>query len=152
MKKPVTVIAALAVAFLATGAQAAQPDFSGEWKLNMDKSDYGMAPKPESMSRKIKQSGQSLEISTHQKGQNGETTTELKYTTDGKESVNKGYKGTAKWEGDKLIIDSVRDFQGSELKFHEAYSLSDGGKVITVASHVTVPQGEFDMTFVFEKQ
>ena len=68
------------------------------------------------MTRTIKHDDPALQISTHQKGAQGEATTELKYTTDGKPAENKGSKGTAKWDGDKLVVDSVRDFQGTELK------------------------------------
>jgi hypothetical protein len=158
MKKSVVVIAALAMAFLATGLQAAQPDFTGEWKLNVAKSEYPpVVPAPEVMTRKIKHADPSLAISTYQKGPSGESTTELKYTTDGKEATNKmqgnDVKGTAKWEGDLLVIDSVREIQGAgELKFHEAWSLTEGGKVYKIATHIVAPQGEFDISLVFDKQ
>jgi hypothetical protein len=150
MKKCFIVIAALAMTF---SAQAAT-DLSGVWKLNLAKSDYGPAPPPEFMTRTIKHSDPTLHISTHQKGAQGEATTELNYTTDGKpvENAKPPSKGSAKWDGDKLVIDSVRDFQGAELKFHEVYSLSADGKVLTINNHAALPQGEFDLTLVFDKQ
>jgi hypothetical protein len=153
MKKCFTVIAAFALTFLAAHAQAAT-NFSGEWKLNLAKSDYGPAPQPEFMTRTIKHDDPVLQMSTHQKGAQGEATTELKYTTDGKpvENAKPPSKGSAKWDGDKLVIDSVRDFQGADLKFHEVWSLSADGKVLTINNHATVPQGEFDLILVFDKQ
>jgi len=39
-----------------------------------------------------------------------------------------------------------------EIKQADTWSLSEGGKVLIVVSHVTVPQGEFDLKYVFEKQ
>ena len=153
MKKCFTVLAAFAMTFLAAQSQAAA-NFSGEWKLNLAKSDYGPIQQyaPEFMIRTIKHDDPALQISTHQKGAQGEVTTDLKYTTDGKPAENKGSKGTAKWDGDKLVVDSVRDFNGSELKNHDVWMLSADGKTMTVNSHLTVPQGEFDLVYVFDKQ
>ena len=153
MKKCFTVVAAFAMTFLAAQSQAAT-NFSGEWKLNLAKSDYGPVPAPEFMTRTIKHDDPSLRISTHQKGAQGEATTELKYSTDGTpvENAKPVSKGAAKWDGDKLVVDSVRDMQGAELKFHEVWSLSADGKVMTINNHITAPQGEFDLVQVFDKQ
>ncbi len=151
MKKCFSVVAVLAMTFLAAHAQAAA-NFTGAWKLNLSKSDYGPVPQPDTMTRTITHNDPSLQISTYQKGAQGEATTELKYTTDGKPAENKGSKGTAKWDGDKLVVDSVREYQGGELKFHDVWNLSADGKTLTVNSHLIVPQGEVDLTLVFDKQ
>jgi hypothetical protein len=153
MKKCFTVFAAFAMTFLAAQSQAAA-NFSGEWKLNLAKSDYGPIQQfaPEFMLRTIKHDDPALQISTHSKGAQGETTTELKYTTDGKMAENKGSKGAAKWDGDKLVIDWVRDVQGAEVNSHDVWTLSADGKMMTVSSHLTAPQGEFDIVYVFDKQ
>jgi hypothetical protein len=153
MKKCFTIVAALAMTFLAASSQAA-PNFSGAWKLNLAKTDYGPIQQfaPEFMMRTINHADPVLQISTHAKGPQGETTTDLKYTTDGKPAENKGSKGTAKWDGDKMVVDSVRDAQGAELKQHDVWTLSADGKTMTVTSHLIAPQGEFDLTLVFDKQ
>ncbi|HVO99073.1 MAG TPA: hypothetical protein VMT15_13440 [Bryobacteraceae bacterium] len=151
MKSRFILAAAVASILLAGHAQAAT-NFTGVWKLNLSKSDYGPVPPPEVMTRTINHNEPSLQISTFQKGAQGEVTTELKYTTDGKMVENKGSKGSAKWDGDKLVIDSVRDLQGGEIKFHEIWSLSPDGKTMTINNHLTAPQGEFDITLVFDKQ
>ena len=148
MKKCFTVVALSAMTLLAG------PNFSGAWKLNLAKSDLGPAPAPEFMIRTITHNDPVLQISNHQKGARGEATTILKYTTDGKpaENTNPPSKGTVKWDGDKLVVDSVRDFQGAELKSHDVWTLSADGKTLTVNSHAVVPQGEFDLVYVFDKQ
>jgi hypothetical protein len=139
----------------ASGAFAA-PNFSGDWKLNPARSKYGQFPAPSALTRKIQHAGPVLSMSTTQKGAQGEVTTELKYTTDGKPSVNKlatgDTQGVAHWEGDRLVIESAREVQGGQAKQKETWSLSDGGKTLTIVTHVTVPQGEFDVTQVLEKQ
>jgi len=153
MKNRFILAASFAVLLLASQAQAAT-NFTGVWKLNLSKSDYGPVPQPDAMTRTINHNDPSLQISTYQKGAQGEATTELKYTTDGKPVENKSAsaKGSAKWDGDKLVIDSTRDVQGMEIKFHEVWSLSADGKTMTINNHLTAPQGEFDLTLVFDKQ
>jgi hypothetical protein len=141
----------LAVIFMAAPAQAA-PNLTGVWKLNLSKSDYGQVPAPEAMTRTINHNDPSLQISTYQKGAAGEATTELKYTTDGKPAENKDSKGTAKWDGDKLVVDSTRNMQGAEIKFHEVWALSPEGKTLTVKIHLVAPQREADVMLVFDKQ
>jgi hypothetical protein len=151
MKKCFTVVTVFAMTLLAAQSHAA-PNFTGVWKLNLSKSELGPVPQPEVMTRTVNHNDPALQISSYTKGAAGETTTELKYTTDGKPAENKGSKGSAKWDGDKLVLDSVRDFQGSELKLHDVWTLSADGKTLTVNSHLAVPQGEFDVTWIFDKQ
>lgn len=151
MKNRFILAAAFASLLLAPHAQAAA-NLTGVWKLNLAKSDFGPAPAPDSMTRTINHNDPSLQMSTYQKGAQGEVTTEVKYTTDGKMVENKNSKGSAKWDGEKLVIDSVRENQGMEIKFHDVYNVSADGKVLTVNTHLAVPQGEFDLTLVFEKQ
>jgi len=134
----------------------AEPNLSGEWKLNLAKSDYGKFPNPISVTRKITHNDPKLVLSTTQTGPQGDVTSKLTYTTDGKESVNEvaggQSKGTAQWIGGMLIIESSREFQGATLKQKEIWRLSSDGKVLTIDSHVSIPNGEFDVKQVFDKQ
>jgi len=157
MKQHPAVLALIAAAVVTALSQAqSAANLSGEWKMNPGKSDFGGVPAPELITRSIKYADPTLEISTHQKGAQGETTSELKYTTDGKECVNKmpggEAKGTAKWQGGNLVIQSVRNFQGTEVKSSETWALSEGGKVLTIASHISLPGRDSDLKLVFEKQ
>ena len=157
MKKSLLPLAAVAVfVFLGQPVRAAEPNLSGEWKLNLAKSDYGKFPTPISVSRKIDHTGSKLVFTTTQKGAQGEVTSKLAYTTDGKESVNEvaggQSKGIAQWIGGMLIIESSREFQGVTLKQKEIWRLSSDDKVLTIDSHVSIPNGEFDVKQVFDKQ
>jgi hypothetical protein len=132
-------------------------DFSGEWKMDIAKSDFGRFPAPEALNRTIHQNGTALTIATYQKGKQGEVHSELKYTTDGKECVNHlqggDAKGTAKIEGVNLVIESTRDYQGTEIRSKETWTLTDGGKTLTIQNHVTIAQqGEADTKLVLNKQ
>lgn len=130
---------------------AAAPNLSGSWILNVAKSQYGQFPAPEIMTRQIQYNDPALSMTTYQKGAQGELTTDLKYTTDGKPVVNGANQGSARWEGDKLVIESSRDYQGTKLTQREEWTVSADGKTLTIATHVKLPNGEFDVKQVFEK-
>ena len=108
------------------------------------------------MTRKIAHNDPKLILTTTQKGAQGEVTSKLIYTTDGKESVNQvaggEAKGVAQWIGDKLMIESSREFQGATLRQKDIWTLSDDGKTLTIDSHVSIPNGVFDIKQVFDKQ
>lgn len=160
-RKPVDIFAILTLAVVAVlvpfhaHAQAV-PNLSGEWKLNIALSDYGSIPAPQMMTRSIQHNDPSLHISTHQKGAQGESTTELVYTTDGRECVNKiqgsEARGTAKWQGDRLIIQSIRSLQGADIASVETWTLSNGGKTLTIANRIALQQQEYNIKLVFDKQ
>jgi hypothetical protein len=150
------VVLAAGALLVGVATQAASQNLSGEWKLNFAKSNYGKFPAPSSMTRKIAHNDPKLILTTMQKGAQGEVTSKLVYTTDGKESINQvaggESKGIAQWIGDKLMIESSREFQGVTLKQKDIWTLSADGKTLTIDSHVSIPNGEFDIKQVFDKQ
>jgi hypothetical protein len=142
---------AVIVFALASLPLAAAPNLTGSWMLNVAKSEYGQFPAPQVMIRQIQHKDPALSMSTYQKGAQGEVTSELKYTTDGKPAVNGENHGAAHWDGDNLVIESSRAFQGTQLKQREVWTLSTDGKTLTIATHIALPNGEFDVKQVFEK-
>ena len=158
MTRRIALFAAIGSAFLlpGSGAQAAPPNLAGVWKLNGAKSDFGKFPAPQSITRTVTQQGAKLSMTNVQKGLQGEVTSEISYTTDGKPVTNKVQggetKGSAQWIGDKLMIESSREIQGATLTQKDIWTLSADGKTLTIDSHVTLPNGEFDVKQVFDKQ
>jgi hypothetical protein len=158
MRRPVIVTALFsALLVAAVGRAQAAPNFSGDWKMNIARSDFGGFPAPDLLTRAIRHNGVTLEYSTRQKGASGDVTTELKYTTDGKICANKvngsDSTGTARWRGDTLLIDSTRQIQDVQISSKEVWTLSEGGKVLSITNHVSIPkQGDFDLKLVLEKQ
>lgn len=148
----------LAVALFAASALCeTKPNFTGEWKLNASKSDFGRLPPPASMVRKIEHKDPELKIFTAIQGAQGEITTSYRYTTDGKECVNSvrgvDIKGSAKWDASTLVIDSERPLpNGAPVKTHEKWTLSDDGKTLTSVSRIAMPQGDLTTVAVLEKQ
>ena len=141
---------------LAAASTAAQqkPNFSGNWKMNQVKSDFGPAPAPDTFTRKIVHAEPSISIDEVQGTPLGEQATSRKLTTDGKEGsfdVNGGQvKATATWEGTTLLV--VSTVPGIGISFNDRMSLSADGKVLTSVVRLDTPDGTFDVKVVFEKQ
>ena len=135
----------------------AKSDFSGTWKLNTGKSDFGAMPPPDTMTQKITHQDPSLKASVASTGgMNGDMSYDMSYTTDGKECVNKvgesEFKSTLKWDGDDLVVDTKGSFGGNEFTAKGRWTLSGDGKILTVTQHFTSAMGEGDIKEVFEKQ
>lgn len=156
MKASKTIILAGLVLVMCAAVAQAKPDFTGEWKLDVAKSDFGPMPAPQSMVQKITHQEPNLKVVQTQVSERGEFTSERNYTTDGKECVNKmrntEVKSTLKWDGDTLVMDSKLEFQGNPITTSQRWSLSGDGKVLTIKSHFSSSQGEGDTTQVFNKQ
>jgi hypothetical protein len=147
---------ALAVASFGLVSAQAKPNFSGTWKANIAKSDFGALPAPDSRTDKIVHEDPDLKDTMTVVGQMGESTADLKYSTDGKESTNtvrgNEIKSTAKWDGDELTIAGKGSFNGADLTLNDRWSLSADGKTLTITRHLASPAGETDQKIVLEKQ
>jgi hypothetical protein len=145
-----TLFVILAAASVAMAAD--KPDFSGDWKMDADKSSFGQIPPPASIVAKIDHKDPALSVTTTQNDQ----TQTFKYSTDGKETTNSmmgnDMKSKANWDGKTLVISSTANMGGADLKMDTKYSLSDDGKTLTQALKIAAPQGEFEMTIVLVKQ
>jgi hypothetical protein len=134
---------------------ADKPNYSGHWVVDLAKSDFGMMPPPEKLERDIDHKDPDMKIKTVQKGQRGESTTESKYTTDGKETTiqmrGRDAKVIAKWDGAKLIVASKSEFNGAEISQTETWNLSADGKTLSIDNAIKAPQGEFTVKSVFTK-
>jgi hypothetical protein len=140
------------IAATAGMAMAANPDFSGTWKMDPDKSSFGPMPAPSSVVAKIDHKDPAFSMeSTSDTGVQS-----VKYTTDGTETSNTMMgapaKSTAKWEGKTLVVTSNIDAGGAQAKFVTTFSLSDDGKTLTQALKISAPQGDFDLSLVYVKQ
>ena len=144
----------LAVALVAGGQAGAKPNFSGEWKMNAAKSNFGPVPAPSLMTRSITHAEPNLAIVEQQKSDMGDQNATRKYVTDGSPSTFQAngadVKTAATWKGNTLVVVSSVDAIG--LGFTDTMSLSDGGKTLTSQVRISSPQGDIDVVIVFEKQ
>ncbi len=146
----------LAASMILAVSALAGPNFSGSWKLNTAKSDFGMMPPPSSMTQTIKHEDPNLEVASKQVRDEGEFEATSKYTTDGKESTNEmrgmQMKSTAKWDGDALVMNTKGKFGDNDVTIDSKWTLSADGKTLTVSQHFASSMGEMDMKLVFDKQ
>jgi len=148
----------LAAALIVVGAplRAQQkPNFSGNWKMNPMKSNWGGAPAPGSFTRKIVHGEPSISIDEEQDTPAGLQQTARKMTTDGKESTfdvgGADVKATANWEGSTTLLLVTRvDLVG--VSYKDRMSLSADGKTLTSVVRVDTPGGAVDVTVVFDRQ
>src|SRR6267378_3380821 len=131
-------------------------DFSGTWKLNVAKSDFGALPGPESRTDVITHKDPSLSDNVTAEGAQGKQQYTVNYTTDGKEVVNKigprEIKSTLKWEGSDLVISSKFVYNDADVNARASWALSPDGKTLTISVHYASTMGETDQKIVFEKQ
>jgi hypothetical protein len=146
-----TLVATLAYA--AQQGQPAQPNFSGDWKMSAAKSNFGQLPPPTSFVRKIVQTGASISIVEEQSAGGASSTTTRKLTTDGKatplELNGMAAACSAVWQGADLIATTA--MEGAGLRFTDTMSLSADRKTLTSKVHIATPQGEVDVTVVFDR-
>jgi hypothetical protein len=155
-----TVAALLATVALQPAAAQGKADFSGSWKLNVEKSDPmgggggggggGGANMMATAVTVITQSATQLVIET----KFGDQSRSATYNLDGKESVNPGMRGgetksTVKWDGASLVIEGV-NATGQASK--EVRSLSADGKQMTVVTTRQGQNGEMTTKRVYDKQ
>jgi len=151
--KAVLIIAALASIALA----ADKPNFSGDWKLNAAKSDFGPIPAPTTYNRKVTHAEPSITIEDTQTGSAlGDQHDKRTYMTDGTEisyqANGADVKGGMTWDGDTLLINSKASIQGMDIIIKDKVTLGEGGKTLTDAVHIETGQGDLDLTLVFDKQ
>jgi hypothetical protein len=154
LKSILFVGAILALAAVSWAADT-HPDFSGTWKADIAKSDFGPMGGPDEQTNVIEHKDPKLKIKSIVKGGQRPGETEANYMTDGTESVNKrgqqDVKTVAKWDGAKLVMNTKLSFQGADINIKATYELAADGKTMTISSVISAPQGEFESKIIFNK-
>jgi hypothetical protein len=132
-------------------------DFSGNWKLNPEKSklnaEFSMAP----LQLVIAQKDNDMSVERHSEFQGEAVTMTDKFTLDGKECVNTGFmdtqkKSTAVWSEDKKslkITSKVVMDDGNEINITEVYKTDAGTLLIDSGSSSSF--GDISETLVYDK-
>jgi len=136
-------------------SSGAKPNFSGTWKLDVSKSDFGVLPPDNSRTFVIDHSEPVLKIAVSQDGADGKHDFTLNFTTDGKEAVN-SYSGLEMksimgWESATLVANGKFKYQDQDVTVKEVWKLSDDGKTLVQDAHYTSPMGEMDTKMVYAK-
>ena len=166
--KKVLFVLSLFMAGILVNAQAVKTDFSGTWNLNAEKS---IQPQSDQGGGGIRMGGGDfvaiqgdnlLAVETTRMGLDGKsTTTTMKYTLDGIESINTSPRGdsksVAKWssDGKSLTIETSRiiDMNGEPrtMRSLEEWTLTDA-ETLTVAAARNGPDGEVKGSMVYDKK
>ena len=148
-----SVLLVLVGAVAALGAE--KPNFSGTWKLNAGRSDFGKMPVPQKLERVITHSEPKLTVQSVTSSPQGELRSASTYMTNDTESVNtvRGtqVKSVVSWVGPTLVVRSTRQVQGVEILAVEHWSLSVDGKVLTVINKISSPAGVVEATTVMDR-
>jgi Tol biopolymer transport system component len=161
-----TVFMLLLILPLFSNAQTGKTDFAGDWTFNAEKStpqgaQGGGGPRMGG-NFVVTQDANSLTVVRTRTGQDGQpTTTTMKYTLDGKESINTSARGDSKsvatWtpDGKSLSIETTRtmDMNGETMtiKSKEVWNLTDP-KTLIVISTRQGQDGEVKSDLVYEKK
>jgi hypothetical protein len=153
MKKLMTILAFSVIAIIA----CAQPDLSGTWKLNKEKSklndQFSMAPSQMT----ITQNGNDLAVVRQVSFQDNDFTISDKFTLDGKECINPGMMDTQKKSvvtisEDKksvIITSKIPMQEGDEMTIKEIFSIQDGNLIFDSSSSSSF--GDMSEKIVFDK-
>lgn len=148
-------LAAVCLGLLVPGVFG-KPNFTGTWKANIAKSDFGAMPAPQSIVNKNHHQDPRLTIASTMTTDSGERTFELTFSTDGAETTNEigSVKITSRcrWEGDELLIDSKAVTDQGEFTLKDRMSMLEGGKAYKLVRQWAGPMGETTQTMLFERQ
>jgi hypothetical protein len=146
------VLAVLALSFAAFAA----PDFSGSWKMNASKSNFGQMPSPSKYTRVIDHKEPTVKIEESQASERGEWSGILNLKTDGTETSGEirgnAIKSVARWDGEVLNVKSTLDFNGNLIELIDRLSLSADKQTLTLQRKVDTPNGVLEQSVVFERQ
>ena len=147
----------IALAFLSVSAFGQKPNFSGEWKLNEDKSelsyDFSLAPKAFTLEHTKK----TLDVTQLSDWDGQEYESKAHYTLDGEICENPGFmdsvtKSTANFDKKAKTLKIVTDgsVEGMDYTHEQTMSLKEGQLV--VESVAASDMGELVETFIFDMQ
>ncbi len=131
-----------------------KPDFSGNWELNVEKSNFGKATKPTRMSLKQENRGDYLHATqTTSTADGGQTTTEGDWFLDGKQHPLEQFGPGASvthWEGNTLV--NERRSNDGNYRESTRISMSADGMTATEKLYVKNPNGENRSVLIWERK
>jgi len=151
----------LAIGWLLLSLAAAQTrpatNFSGYWKLNSEKSDFGGAPPPDSAGYVIRHIGAKLAFDYTQESK----TTRVEITTDGQERMTDTNDDAevwtrSFWEGRVLVFEARQKARPAHpapgIRWTSRWKLSSDGQTLTIERLITAPQGQLNQILVFDRE
>jgi hypothetical protein len=151
-------VCAVVLLALAAAAQTKPtPNFSGYWKLDQEKSDFGGVPPPDSAGYVIRHIGAKLAFDYTQESH----TSRVEIPTDGQEHMTDSNEEAevwtrAFWDGPVLVFEARQKARPahppSGIKWTSHWALSPDGQTLSIDRRITAPQGELHQVLVFNRE
>jgi len=133
---------------------AADPDFTGKWRLDPARSDRNSQMEPAAALLNIDHHGREIRVTS------GEASPapvmSWSFTTDRKESryrIGESSRSTVvKWEGDSLLINTIVNGHGPSYTVMDRWKLSRNGRTLRIERQIESPHGESESTFIYERE
>ena len=147
----------LLLALTAAAQTKLTPNFSGYWKLNPEKSDFGGAPAPDSAGYVIRHTGAKLAFDYIQELR----TSRVEITTDGQERMTDSNDEAevwtrAFWDGPVLVFEARQKARpahpASGIRWTSRWKLSPDGKTFTIERRITAREGQLNQTLIFNRE
>ena len=146
---------AFCVAGLSLGQTPAKPDFSGNWKLNVQKSQLEV-PTPDSGTCRVEHQEPKFKATRTFAVGGKQDTIQLDLTTDGKEYYKKSGNEESwtrmYWQGNSLVLDVKLRINGKDGTNIVTYALADNGRTLLAVERLRTPRFSHVNHWVFEKQ
>jgi hypothetical protein len=158
MKQMKNLVLIVALVFISSAGISQKVNFSGNWKINKEKSTLGyeFSLAPESMI--LKHEKNTLDVERHSNWQGEEIVINDHFTLDGKECENPAWrdlvkKSTATWNKKTKVLTittKVPMAEGGDATIISEYLMN--GDNLVVESSASSDYGEIVERFVFDKQ
>jgi len=143
-----------AVLLLSVSIFAADPDYSGVWKLNTRESDMRALPEPAAETLRIEHRG--VRIHCTAVPVNGGAPVSWDYTTDQTDAKYRigdtSRRTQSKWEGNALLINTLVNTRDRSYTVMDRWKMSKDGKTLTIRRQVETLYGESEALLVYQKQ
>jgi hypothetical protein len=144
MRRLFFLFAILALALAAAAQDAAKPNFTGVWKMDPEKSNFGGATAPASAQYVIRQTGATVMLQYTQDGHSSR----VDLVPDGAEHVTETTPDAetwtrAYWSGNVLVLESrSKPLSASSrplIQWTSRWSLSPDRKALTIQRRIVIP-------------
>ena len=158
MRRRTLLYSGASLVFAPAALQSAdRPNFTGTWKADIARSNFGPMPPPQSLVRVVQHKEPAIEVKTTLGSPRGDRILVTKFTTDGAESVNSvpnqdDMRTTAAWDGSILRVTTRRMIRDVEHVQEDRWSLTENRTLLTIDSQVKSPTGTVELKLVLNKQ
>lgn len=130
----------------AMGASKKVPNLTGNWRLDLVKSDFAKQGPPKAKLTRIQHKDPDLALTIEEELPNGQRSGgTAKYTTDGVEVTNSvagnAMQSIARWEGQVLYMKTSGSFGTNKILLEDRYELSKDKRTLTIRRHFEGQRG-----------